>query len=200
MLAALAVSVSFAVHQSYAAARVQSALGVAERNRREADRLSANLACERALDLCRQGEVGLGLLWFANGLEIASRTDDEALRQVLRRNLTDWSGRLNRPLGFVQHGDTITAAAFRRDGRQLLTGSADGTAQVWDASTQEPIGPLMRQRGAVRQVGFSPNGAHLVTLDGAGSLFVWKAPAGGIAAGSPVFSKAGVASVDLSPD
>jgi WD40 repeat protein/tetratricopeptide (TPR) repeat protein len=46
-----------------------------------------------------------------------------------------------------------SAVALRPDGKALVTVTADGAAQVWEAGTWKPIGPGSRQPGKVHGVG-----------------------------------------------
>jgi WD40 repeat protein/serine/threonine protein kinase len=57
----------------------------------------------------------------------------------------------------------VLALAFSPDGRTLLSGSFDGGARLWDAATGTPRTAELRHRGRVKAVGFSPDGALLVT-------------------------------------
>src|SRR5207248_1712713 len=56
----------------------------------------------------------------------------------------------------------VLAASFRPDGKQLVTGSQDGTARVWDLGSGRPALDLENQHGAVRHVAFSPDGKKLL--------------------------------------
>src|SRR5439155_11691689 len=52
------------------------------------------------------------------------------------------------------HTDTVTSAAFSPDGARVLTGSHDGTAKLWDASTGIPQLEVLGQ-AAVHAVALS---------------------------------------------
>jgi hypothetical protein len=58
----------------------------------------------------------------------------------------------------LQHQGPITDVAFSPDGRLLLTGSADGTARLWDTATGKPVGPPVQHGAPVDVVAFSPTG------------------------------------------
>ena len=60
--------------------------------------------------------------------------------------------------GTLEGADRVTAVDLSSDGRWLLTGSADGSAQVWAATRRNsrPIGELLGHRGAVNDVRFHP--------------------------------------------
>ena len=52
----------------------------------------------------------------------------------------------------LYHNDAVTAVAFSKDGRQIITGSRDETAQTWHvdvsplAGSVEEIGELVAER------------------------------------------------------
>jgi WD40 repeat protein/tetratricopeptide (TPR) repeat protein len=50
------------------------------------------------------------------------------------------------------------AVAFSPDGKQVLTGTEDGTAQLWNVASREPVGEPHRDAGYVSAVAFSPDG------------------------------------------
>lgn len=62
------------------------------------------------------------------------------------------------------------------DGQTILTGSADNTARLWDASTGKPLSYPLRHAGSVTSLAFSPDGRTLLTgsIDGAARL--WQVP------------------------
>jgi WD40 repeat protein/DNA-binding SARP family transcriptional activator len=72
------------------------------------------------------------------------------------------------------HKDMVRAVAFSPDGSRLVTGSWDGTARVWDASTGEQRGVLRAGR-EVLATAYTPDGRFIVTGDGGGEVTVWDA-------------------------
>ena len=63
----------------------------------------------------------------------------------------------------MTHQGFVLAVAYSPDGKIILTGCADGTARLWDASTGQPIGPPMRHENGVEAVAFSPDGTTVLT-------------------------------------
>jgi WD40 repeat protein len=53
--------------------------------------------------------------------------------------------------------------AFSPDAKTVLTGSRDGTARFWDATTGRPIGQPMTHHGRVEVVAFSPDAKTVLT-------------------------------------
>ncbi len=68
----------------------------------------------------------------------------------------------------------VHAVAFSPDGNVLVTGNDNGTAQLWDVSTRQPIGsPLNDGTSPVDSVAFSPDGKTLATGTDDGTVRLW---------------------------
>ena len=76
------------------------------------------------------------------------------------------------------HRETVRMVAFSPDGRLLISGSNDDTAQIWDSASGQPIGRELVHRGEVFTVGFSPNGKLAVTGGYDGAVRFWDVPSG----------------------
>jgi WD40 repeat protein len=81
---------------------------------------------------------------------------------------------------FVGHEAGVRAAAFSPDGRLLATGSADGTARLWDVAALEPTAPHRQrwQAGGYLSpaAALSPDGRLLALAEpwqGRGRIHVW---------------------------
>lgn len=62
------------------------------------------------------------------------------------------------------HQHQIMGLAFSPDSLLVATGSRDLTARVWDASTGESFTPPLLHPGGVRDLWFTPDNQHLVTV------------------------------------
>ncbi len=144
---------------------------LAEGYRRQAERLSTLLALEQGLTLCEQGDASQGLLWLARSLQIAPEHAAD-LQQLIRANLTAWS-QVNAITALLPAGPVT----FSPDGKVILSGSRDGTAQLWDAATGKPIGTPWKHQGPVRAVAFSPNGQTALTAS-AKTVQLWETASG----------------------
>ncbi|WP_147455280.1 trypsin-like peptidase domain-containing protein [Saccharothrix australiensis] len=100
-----------------------------------------------------------------------------ALARVHGVELRD--SRSNRPVRFWRrHAHPVVEVAYSPDGRLLATVEEDGSAFVWDATTDEPVARLV---GAVRgPLTFLADRVHLVGLDGEGRLTFWVARTGDV--------------------
>ena len=65
-----------------------------------------------------------------------------------------------------RHRWAVHSVAFSPDGTLLLTGSGqhEGSAQLWEAATGQPLGPPTPHNGIVCYVGFSPDGTVALSV------------------------------------
>jgi len=143
--------------------------------KRQFQRLSANLLLDRGQALCEQEDIGRGLLWLSRSLQIAP-ADDADLQRVIRMNLADWQRHFH-PLRYPLSAGRSTnwAAVLSRDGKVLLTESMDHTARLWETATGKPIGQPMKNKAAQGAVAFSPDGKTILAGSSDGTAQLWDA-------------------------
>ena len=73
----------------------------------------------------------------------------------------------------IQHDRQVRVTSFSEDGRLLLVGGEDGSAQVWDAEGRFPVGQRLQHRGEVRAGAISLKAGRIVTGDFAGEIHLW---------------------------
>jgi WD40 repeat protein len=142
LLAVTIVSVWFAVYQAGAAAALADKQAETEEALTDSRRQSAMLMLERGLALCEQQDEARGMVWLAKSLRYAPRSDN-ALRRVIRSNLSNWQGRIH-PLRAVFPLTAYPACvAFRPDGKMFVTGNEDHSVRLWETATGKRVGPVM---------------------------------------------------------
>src|SRR5262249_25373884 len=117
--------------------------------------LSLNLAVDRGLQFCNDGDVGRGLLHLARTLEWAGN-EQKDWQHVLRTNLNAWTQSLCPLKERLLHQGRVLAVAWSPDGRFVVTGCADRKAFVWEAATGEPVGGPLSHPARGQAVPFSP--------------------------------------------
>ncbi len=171
---------------------------LAEDRWREGKRESASLALYQGLSLCQQGEPGRDLLWLVRSLENVAQARDRDLERALRLNLNEWSRGFHPCETALQHPDVVQAGVFSPDAKTVLTGCADGTVRMWDATTGSLRSPLFKHEKKVLAVAFSPDGKQILVGDDGGIVRLWNA-----STGAPIWSNQHGGPVDavaFSPD
>ncbi|MFD8543255.1 WD40 repeat domain-containing protein [Streptomyces sp. NPDC059649] len=69
---------------------------------------------------------------------------------------------------------SVGSLVFSPDGRLLATGADDGSVQLWDPVTREPLGARLTQRGGmVRSLAFSPDSRLLAAVHAGRPVQLW---------------------------
>jgi WD40 repeat protein len=77
------------------------------------------------------------------------------------------------------HLGQVYSAAFRPDGKRIVTAGADNTARIWDAEIiGKRIATLTGHTGSVYTAAFSPDGRRVVTASDDKTARVWDAETG----------------------
>ncbi len=84
----------------------------------------------------------------------------------------------NRDWTLTGHSKPVNTAVFSPDSKRLLTGSADGTAIVWDVTTGRSMLTLKGITAAISSAVYTPNGKFIVTGCIDGAIHIWDATTG----------------------
>lgn len=99
----------------------------------------------------------------------------------------------------LHHQGPVTDVALSRDGRRIVTASADKTARVWDRATGQPACPTLQHEQLVRHAEFSPDGRRVVTASEDKTARIWDAVTGE-PIGPPLQHQDAVIQATFSPD
>jgi WD40 repeat protein len=69
---------------------------------------------------------------------------------------------------------SVNALRFSPDGKLIITASADGTAQIWETFSGEPVRQLLKHKKAILDVAFSPDGKHVATASLDKTAALWE--------------------------
>jgi WD40 repeat protein len=200
LITAVGFGVILALWSGAAASAASEALarGEAEQERRSVQRQLARAALDQGVALCQRGEAGTGLLWLARGLENATRAQDTELQGALRAHLAVWLPEVHTLAHCQQLSGSIAVLALSPDGKTYLTGSSDGTAQLWDLTTGRAQGAPLLHPHPLLALAFSADGRQVATgcQDGAR---VWETATGRLL-GPPLRPGSAVVVVAFRPD
>jgi WD40 repeat protein len=96
-------------------------------------------------------------------------------RGIVTTRLVDVGGRARIRKVLPERG--VVSLRFNGNGRLLVTGSADRTARIWDATSGRQL-HLLQHKGTVLSERFSRNGKLLVTASTDGTAGVWDVATG----------------------
>jgi WD40 repeat protein len=146
-----------------------------------------------------------------DGQQVVTASKDQTVRL--------WDAANGKSIGErMKHDSVVNSAQFSPDGQRIVTaseltmqpwdpwghaspkpiGKLEGTAQLWDATSGQPIGEPMKHGGDVNSAQFSPDGQRVVTASEL-TAQLWDA-ATGKPIGEPMVHKGSVNSAEFSPD
>lgn len=179
---ALASSIAIGIVTSLTIGALSFQRVVHERDRYQAERdhaqlLLADMALDKGIGFCEQGEVGYGTLWLVRGLELAP-TDAHELRWTIRTNLAAWQRQLSRPKLILQHPGDLRAVAFHPNGRVIASAGEHGSVRLWDTTSGRSLDALMSEEEYVARVAFSPDGQTVVASGVSAMAQMWQSDTG----------------------
>ena len=123
-------------------------------------------------ELRRLGSNGFAVAFSPDGTKLATRDGGGP---------SIWEVDSWKPLySLIQHRGAVKSIAFSPDGKQIITASADGTANIWDAESGSEVKTLnahpdMEGYGTVtvNSAVFSPDGKRVATAHQDGVARIW---------------------------
>lgn len=184
-------------------AREQSALARAAEGKakRSAEEASIRRLVAEGQAMTTGAQSGGSILGILQ-LLAAHRLSDEAYPQASPGALGALRAefmRSARLLHLSESDEAITTLDLSPDGLRIVTGSRNGSLQLWEAASGAPIGkPLIGHSSYVNSVAFSPDGKAIVSASRDHTLRLWEAGTGN-PLGKPLQSDSAVCSVAFSP-
>ena len=145
--------------------------------RRVSSRHAADLAIDRALKMCQQGEVPGGMVALAETAGQLS-SDDKDLEWLIRTNLDMWRHFMVPCRHTLLHPSDVIDSAFSKDGTVLVTCCKDGSVHMWNPTTGQRLGPELQHGGEVVALAVRGDGARIATAGRDGSAKIWELPSG----------------------
>jgi WD40 repeat protein/serine/threonine protein kinase/tetratricopeptide (TPR) repeat protein len=178
LVAVAVISVMYAAGQVKANREISGLAGRLQTSLAESNRLLAIRNFDRGRAACEQGEIGPGMLWMIECWRSAVAADDPAWQHAARASLAAWRPHYPRLKAVLSHRKPVGGAAFSPDSRAVISGSHDGTAQLWDAASGKRIGPSLQVSGQYFSATFSPDGRKVLTVTQGHTPRLWDATTG----------------------
>jgi WD40 repeat protein len=153
-----------------------------------------DLASHRPVSATSWGATPLALAFTGGGKELEVADADAAGTW----NLTDQARITAHPFASPARGNAV---AFSPDGQTVATGGADGNVRLWNAATQQEIGPPMSSDAKpVAAVSFSPDGTLVAAGSADGNVQLWDTATQQEAGTALIAGATQVAALTFSPD
>jgi hypothetical protein len=152
------ILVSWQWHRAEAKVAAEAAANErAQQARLVAYEKQAQLTFHQALALCDQGEVGRGLWWLAQSLELAAEAHAEGLERPIRINLADWESQLSRPVRLPLTGRSRASLGLHRPSTP-----AAACSHGHRVARRTPLGPELHLDTPVEAVALTPDGRRVI--------------------------------------
>jgi predicted Ser/Thr protein kinase len=109
----------------------------------EVKRYRCQLALERGVALCEQGDAARGMLWLGHSLAIAP-TQDADLQREIRANLAGWRRQVHPLRAALPHPGFVRAVTFSPDGRRAQENPWASPGRIPTGSWPRPSAPTAR--------------------------------------------------------
>jgi hypothetical protein len=121
---------------------------------RKSKQMVARLFVQLGVQACANGDIQLGMLQLARGLETAP--DDENVQELARINLAAWRRMASMPREPLVQLERVVA--WSSDGRRALVRGADETVKLHDTRAGKPCGEPVPYTAKDTRIVLSPNG------------------------------------------
>jgi WD40 repeat protein len=126
-------------------------------------------------------EPATALVGYAGLLSEARALNHDSLLESIYVHLGALRQQMHQVKWIQSHRGLVTCVAFSPNGKTVLTGSDDHTAQLWDTVTGKPLGPPLVHEGGITSVAFSPDNKTALTGSSDKTAKLWD-----VATGKPI--------------
>jgi len=133
-----------------------------------------------ARDKTESGDAGTGLIIALSALPQWKTGLDRPVVPEAIFSLNNSILSLREALLFDGHTDDVNTVRFSPDGRNVLTASDDGTANIWDVAKGTLLRTLDRHKGKVYFAEYSIDGEYISTAGADNAVRVWRADTGAL--------------------
>jgi WD40 repeat protein len=96
----------------------------------------------------------------------------------LSRTVSIWDASTGKQVLVIETNNLGQGLALSPDGQEIVTGSYDNTAILWNATNGTPLRTLAGHAGSVQAVAFSPDGKRVVTASDDQTAKIWESESG----------------------
>ena len=114
------------------------------------------------------------MLWLVKSLQAATDAGDSDWKHLALTSLSAWQREYLSFKSIVAGVGRIRTVAWSPDGKAILTGSADGTVQLWEPVSGKPIGKPLELGLSVETSALSPDGKTILTGSADGMVRLWE--------------------------
>jgi WD40 repeat protein len=178
VLATAAVFAGLTILVSNERGQAQAAAELAKQQRDKALQRRSTILAELGRQRNDINDFGVGMALAVAALtnpDDGKTTDLPEAERVLRHAL--WNLREAHVLQ-LGRGVTANIVLFSPNTKELLTGSSDGVARLWDVTTGRLIKAMIGHANGISSAAFSPDGTIIATGDAGGGLRVWHGDSG----------------------
>ncbi len=121
---------------------------------------------------CGNGDLGAGMLQFADALAIAPENATD-LQQLLRLDLGAWQYRIPSLIATLPHPDKVISVRYSPGGSLVLTLCYDHQARLWATDTGSLINRPLAHPAMLLEACFSRDGRNVRTICSDGYFRTW---------------------------
>jgi WD40 repeat protein len=100
---------------------------------------------------------------------------------------------------FKGHSDSVWSVAVTPDGKQVISGSQDGTLKIWNLNTGKLVRTITAHDGSINAISTTPDGLQVISGSDDKTLKIWNLNTGNLEHTIPAHNRS-VNAVSITPD